>query len=182
MKARMLVLVVAGLATGAANLPSEVEFGMPAHELGKAAGKCRVGETGPAILVNVTGLKDRAGMLRAELYPANDDDFLQDDKILVRSGKTFRRVEVPLPPSGPVQLCVRTPGPGPFTLSLLHDRDQNRKFGFSSDGFGFPGNPKLNLSKPKAASATVVAGPGLTEITIKMNYRRGLLSFGPLKD
>jgi uncharacterized protein (DUF2141 family) len=66
-------------------------------------------------------------------------------------------------------------------MSLLHDRDANRKFGFSSDGFGFPGNPKLGLSKPKAASATVIAGRGLTEINIRMNYRHGLFSFGPIK-
>ena len=181
MNRRIAPLLLAVFVGGAADVPSEVEFGMPAHELGKAAGQCRQREAGPALMINVTGLKDRAGTVRAELYPANDDDFLQDDKILVRSGKTFARVEMALPASGPVIICIRTPRPGPFTLSLLHDRDGNRKFGFSSDGFGFPGNPKLGLSKPKAAAATVVADRGLTEISIRMNYRRGLFSFGPIK-
>jgi uncharacterized protein (DUF2141 family) len=175
------LLPLAGLLAGAASLPSEVEFGMPAYQLGKAAGQCRPGETGPAVIVNVSGLKDRHGVLRAELYPANDEDFLQDDKILVRSDKTFHRVEMPIPPSGPVSLCIRVPGPGPYTMSLLHDRDANRKFGFSSDGFGFPGNPALKMSKPKAAAAAFTAGKGLTDINIRMNYRRGLFSFGPLK-
>jgi uncharacterized protein (DUF2141 family) len=176
------LITTATTATAAApDPPSEVEFGMPAYMLGQAGGQCRPEESGPAVLINVSGLKDRSGRLRAELYPANDSDFLQDDKILVRAGKTFHRVERTLPPSGPVQLCIRVPGPGPFTLALLHDRDMNRKFGFSSDGFGFPGNPVLRLGRPKAASATFVAGKGITEINIRMNYRRGLLSFGPLK-
>jgi uncharacterized protein (DUF2141 family) len=167
-------------AAAAPGLTSMEEFGMPAYMLGRAAGQCRPNETGPAVLVNVSGLKDRKGWLRAELYPADDQDFLQSDKVLVRTGKTFHRVESPLPPSGPVQLCIRAPGPGTFTLSILHDRDMNRKFGFSSDGFGFPGNPALGLGKPKAAAASFVAGKGITELNIRMNYRRGLMSFGPL--
>jgi uncharacterized protein (DUF2141 family) len=150
-------------------------------DLGKAEGQCRPNEAGPALLVLVTGLKDRRGLLRAEVYPANDDDFLADDNVLVMAGKTFRRVEMAVPKNGPVVLCIRLPAAGAYTMSLLHDRDGNRKFGFSSDGFGFPGNPKLGLSKPKAANATVIADRGLTEITVRMNYRHGLFSFGPIK-
>lgn len=150
--------------------------------LGKAEGQCRAGETGPAVLVTAVGLKDRRGTLRAELYPDNDNDFLQDDNILINQGKTFRRVEMAVPAAGAVTLCIRTPGPGAYTLSLLHDRDSNRKFGLSTDGVGFPGNPKLGLSKPKAAAARFQTGPGLTPISIRLNYRRGLFSFGPLRE
>jgi uncharacterized protein (DUF2141 family) len=150
--------------------------------LGKAEGQCRANEAGPAVIITVVGLKDRRGLLRAELYPANDKDFLQDDNILINEGKSFRRVEITVPQAGAVQLCIRTPGPGPYTLSLLHDRDSNRKFGLSSDGVGFPGNPKLGLSKPKADMARFQGGPGLTAISIRLNYRRGLFSFGPLRD
>jgi uncharacterized protein (DUF2141 family) len=150
--------------------------------LGKAEGLCRPNERGPAVIITAVGLKDRQGQLRAELYPPTDDDFLEDDNILVNAGKTFRRVEIPMPPAGAVQLCIRVPGPGQYTLSLLHDRDSNRKFGLSIDGVGFPNNPRLGLSKPKAANVRFSAGSDLTFITIRMNYRRGLLSFGPLKD
>lgn len=150
--------------------------------LGKAEGQCRPGEAGPAVLITIAGLKDRRGHLRAELYPDNDKDFLEDDNILVNAGKTFRRVEIPVPQTGAVQLCIRTPGPGPYTLSLLHDRDSNRKFGLSTDGVGFPNNPRLGLSKPKADATRFNTGPGITTITIRLNYRRGLLSFGPLRE
>ncbi len=171
------------IAAFAALLPAAASAQVESNpNLGKAEGQCRAGETGPAVIVTVVGLKDRKGQLRAELYPDNDEDFLEDDNILINAGKTFRRVETSLPQSGVVTLCIRTPGPGPYTMSLLHDRDANRKFGLSSDGVGFPGNPKLGLSKPKAAAARFQTGNGLTMISIRLNYRKGLLSFGPLKD
>jgi uncharacterized protein (DUF2141 family) len=149
--------------------------------LGKAEGQCRPDEKGPAYLVEVMGLKDRKGRLKLELYPANDADFLADDNILVAAGKAFRRVEVDVPPSGPVQLCIRAPAPGAYALSLLHDRDANRRFALSVDGVGFAGNPRLGLAKPRAATASAVVGASPTHITILVNYRRGLFSFGPAR-
>jgi len=149
-------------------------------ELGKAEGRCRPNESGPALLVRIDGLKDHSGQLKLEVYPSNDDDFLQDDNILISQGKTFRRVEQPVGSGNPVELCVRVPGPGAYSVSVLHDRDSNRKFGLSVDGIGFAGNPKLGLSKPKAARTRVMAGGALTRVAVVMNYRKGLMSFGPL--
>lgn len=148
-------------------------------DLGKAEGQCRPDEKGSAYLVEVAGLKDRKGRLKLELYPANDADFLADDNILIAAGKPFRRVEEPVPPSGPVELCIRAPGPGSYALSLLHDRDANRRFSLSVDGIGFAGNPKIGWSKPHAAAASAPVGSGPTRIAITVNYRRGLFSFGP---
>lgn len=149
-------------------------------DLGKAEGRCRAGEQGPSLLVEVAGLKDRRGRLKLELYPPDDADFLEDDNVLVAAGKTFRRVEAEIPPSGPVELCIRAPSAGTFAVSLLHDRDGNRKFGLSVDGIGFAGNPRLGTSKPRAAVASVRVGPGPTRTRIVLNYRKGLLSFGPI--
>lgn len=150
-------------------------------DLGKAEGRCRAGETGPALMVDIVGLKDRQGRLKLEVYPANDADFLQDDNILIAQGKVFRRVELPVPGDDPVQLCIRLPGPGRYAVTVLHDRDANRRFGLSVDGVGFGGNPRLGLGKPKALAASVAAGGGLTRERIVINYRRGLMSFGPLR-
>ena len=149
-------------------------------DLGKAEGRCRPGETGPSFEVDVRGLKDRRGTLKLELYPANDEDFLEDDNLLIGSGKVFRRVEVPVPPRGPVELCIRAPAPGVYALSLLHDRDSNRKFGLTVDGIGFAGNPRLGWRKPKAARASAAVGPSPTRITIVLNYRHGLFSLRPI--
>lgn len=166
-------LVAAPLVLAAATIPST-------PDLGKAEGRCRPGEQGPAFLVSVAGLKDRKGNLKLEVYPANNADFLADDNILVSAGKTFRRVEVPVPASGTPELCVRLPAAGTYAVSVLHDRDGNRKFGWRTDGIGFSGNPKLGWSKPKAASASTAAGSGLTRITVVMNYQRGM-GMKPLK-
>lgn len=159
----------------AALLPLAAAAYLPSTpDLGKAEGRCRPGETGPALLVTIAGLKDRDGQLKLEVYPSNNDDFLADDNVLIAAGKVFRRVEEPVPRTGDVVLCVRVPGPGAYSVSLLHDRDGNRKFGWTVDGIGFAGNPRIGWSKPKAAKARVIAGNGLTRLTIVMNYRHGL--------
>ena len=143
-------------------------------DLGTAEGRCRPNELGPSFLVDVEGLKDRSGKLKLEVYPANDPDFMEDDNILISTGKTFRRVEQPVSASGPVRLCVRLPSAGSYAVSLLHDRDNNRKFSWRVDGIGFAGNPKLGWSKPHASDASATARSGPTQIEIVMNYQRGL--------
>lgn len=143
-------------------------------DLGVAAGRCRPAEAGAAFLVDVIGLKDRAGHLKLELYPANDDDFLADDNILVMAGKPFARVDVPTPAEGAVQLCIRAPHAGRYALSLLHDRNSDRKFELSIDGIGFSNNPKLGWSKPHADRVGVDVGDAPRRISIVMNYRHGL--------
>lgn len=150
-------------------------------ELGKAEGQCRPNESGPAFLISIAGLKDHAGKLKVELYPANDEDFLQDDNILLNAGKTFRRIEVNVPAAPVPEICIRAPAAGNYALIVLHDRDANRKLTLSKDGIGFPGNPRLGWSKPKAGAATAHVGPGPTRISLTLQYRTGLFSFGPVK-
>ena len=148
--------------------------------LGVAEGRCRAHEPGPAIMITAVGLKDKTGTLRAELYPADPKDFLRDDNLLVAAGKTFRRVVVPVPVSGPVKVCIRVPGPGTYALALTHDRDGRQKFNFWRDGIGFAGNPRLGLSAPSAASAHIAAGPTITPTNIVLNYRYGVFGFRPI--
>lgn len=150
-------------------------------DLGKAEGRCRSGESGPALLVEATGMKDRTGNMKLEVYPSNEKDFLADDNILVAAGKTFRRVEVPVPQSGPVVLCVRIPGPGTYAVSVLHDRNTDRRFNWKIDGIGFSGNPKLGWSKPNYRKSSVnVSSGGVSKIQVTMNYKNGL-GVSPLK-
>ncbi len=167
MKRPVLLAAALPLLAAAVPIPST-------PDLGNAEGRCRAGESGPAFLVEVAGLKDRRGQLKLEVYPANDADFLADDNVLVAAGKTFRRVEVPVPASGTPTLCVRVPGPGRYAVTVLHDRDSNRKFGWRVDGIGFASNPKLGLGKPRSARASATAGSTPTRISIVMNYQRGL--------
>lgn len=147
--------------------------------LGPEAAACAPGG-GPAIQANIIGLKDRSGELKLELYPDNEQDFLKDDRDLLKAGKLFRRVRVPTPAAGPISLCMRLPHPGRYALLFTHNRDGKNKFSFWSDGAGFPSNVRLGRSRPKVAQAEINVGEGVTVTTIRAQYLRGLGGFGPI--
>ena len=146
--------------------------------LGEDAAACN-GGGGAAVRVNVTGLKDRSGRLKLELYPANEDDFLKDDRDLKREGKFFRRIWADTPATGSVTLCIKAPRPGRYALLFTHDRDGKNKFNFWKDGAGFPSNRKLGRSRPKLPEAVINVGGGVTRVTIRAQYLRGLSGFAP---
>ncbi|WP_082730963.1 MULTISPECIES: DUF2141 domain-containing protein [unclassified Sphingomonas] len=148
--------------------------------LGEDAAVCAA-DSGPAIRVNVTGLKDRVGRLKLELYPANEQDFLKDDRDLRAEGKFFRRIWAPMPPSGPVAICIKAPAPGRYALLFTHDRDGRNKFDFWKDGAGFPSNVKLGRARPKLHQAVINVGDGVTTTNIRAQYLRGLSGFGPIR-
>lgn len=152
----------------------------PREQRGRAGADCRAQESGPAMRVTVTGLRDTRGTLRLELYPANDRDFLAADRDLIAAGRVFRRVVAAPPSSGTAQLCIRAPAAGSYALSVLHDRDGNGRFGFVSDGVGFSNNPRLARAKPSAASVAIAIPAGVGSTRIVMNYRDGI-TFRPLE-
>lgn len=151
---------------------------LSAETVGEDAALCESGR-GPAIEVNVQGLKDRTGELWLELYPATDTDYLAPDQDLLAAGKIFRRARARLPSSGDVAICVRVPRPGHYALMLRHNRVGRDKFSFWSDGAGVVANHALGRSKPRLDQAIVNAGPGVTRIPIKVQYLRGF-GFAPL--
>jgi uncharacterized protein (DUF2141 family) len=172
--------VVAGAAIGVAMIvPLSVRA--QAGVLGSDSAACTSGG-GPAIRANVSGLKDRTGELKLELYPANEADFLKDDRDLIKEGKFFRRIRVPTPQSGAITLCIRAPNPGRYALLFTHNRDGKNKFDFWVDGAGFPSNVKLGRTRPNVEMALINVGPGVTVTDIKAQYLRGLGGFAPMKD
>jgi uncharacterized protein (DUF2141 family) len=171
---RIALLAVSALLSSA--LPTLAN----AQILGDDAAAC-TSRRGPAIQVNITGLKDRSGRLKLELYPATEEDFLKDDRDLIKEGKTFRRIWANTPISGPAVMCIRVPGPGTYALLFTHDRDNKNKFNFWSDGAGFVSDQRLGRSRPKLRQALVkVSGDGVTIVTIRAQYLRGLGGFSPL--
>jgi uncharacterized protein (DUF2141 family) len=166
---RALALVLAGLAASAAAAQAPI--------LGPDADACRPGSGETALLVVVDGFKHRDGLVRAEVYPANDEDFLKLDHRLKAEGKFFRRVEVAPPRSGPAKICVRLPEPGTYAVVALHTTNvatHRRKFNFREDGVGFVNNPRLGVSQPRAERVSVRAARGVNEEVVILNYLRGL--------
>ena len=151
-----------------------------APELGTAEGRCPPDETGPAVRVDVEGLKDRTGVLRMELYSSDPQDFPANDNTLPTAGKIFHRVVEAPPASGPMHLCIRAPAPGTYALALIHDRDGTRKFSIWHDGVDFAGNPPVTHGKPPPEKARITVGSGVAQTVIVMNYMRGLFTFGPV--
>ena len=162
---RSVLLALAGLVLAPA---------AQAAPLGGDAAMCEANK--PAILASVVGLKDRAGILKLELYPATQQDFTRDDHDLIAEGKTFRRITVAPPASGPVSLCIRVPGPGRYALLLTHNRDGLNKFRYTIDGAGLPSNKRIGMSKPKVDGAIVEVGATTLPLTIRAQYL-GLLGF-----
>lgn len=141
--------------------------------LGPNAADCRPNSSATAVLVDVVGLKDRAGNVRIQLYDDNEATFL--DK-----GARLLRIEAKVPAAGTPRVCVPLPKPGRYALYVLHDRAGDGKVSFSNDGVGFSRNPKLRLAKPNAGDVITHFGAGVNETSVVLNYRKGLLGVGPI--
>jgi uncharacterized protein (DUF2141 family) len=150
--------------------------------LGPHAALCAPGAKGPAVLVTVTGYKDRKGQTRFELYAAKDDEFLTNTKKLIEAGKVFERVDVPTAASGDMTVCLPVREPGDYAVVALHDRNTNGKLDvvFGGDGVALSRNPKLHLSKPKVADVELPIGREVKQVTLIFNYRTGLFGVGPI--
>ncbi len=168
---RRLISALAGL-----TLAGLTAFPARAAPLGGDATACEANR--PAILATIVGLKDRKGIVKLELYPATQEDFTRDDRDLIAQGKTFRRVTVAPPASGPVALCLRVPGPGRYAVLMTHNRDGQNKFKYTVDGAGLPSNRKIGMAKPKVGGAIVEVGAGTLPLTIRAQYL-GLFGFSP---
>ena len=138
-----------------------------AAALGPDAAACNAGNRS-ALLVNVSGFKNRAGRVRVQLYGSNPSDFL--DK-----GKKLRRIDVPVTAAGPMSICVAVPAPGTYAVAVRHDADGNNKSGWN-DGGGFSNNPRITLLslKPSHRQAAVTVGRATTALNVVLNYRSGL--------
>lgn len=157
------------LALGAAASPAT------AQAIGPQAAACN--RNAAAVLVHIEGLKARTGVLRVQLYEANPKTFLEKKQHL-------ERIELAVPRSGPLDVCVAVPKPGNYALYVRHDANGSGKSD-RSDGGGFSGNPRLSLTdlafkrKPDLSKTQFAVGNSTREIRVILNYVQGL-SFKPL--
>ncbi len=155
-------------------LAAAMPVGARAAVLGPDPAACQ--GDGPAMLVRIEGLKKRAGMLRVQSYGG-------DPRRYFDKGSYLRRIEFPVPASGPVDVCVPVPGNGTYAVSVRHDVDASGKTGMS-DGGGMSGNPQMSLfdvlfkRKPEPGKVQVNVN-GVTRVPVVMNYIQGG-AFGPI--
>lgn len=169
----LLATVAAPLAP-AARLSARPSEGAPVAAL---RNDCAAWE--PGVRINVSGLKDRSGRLKLELYPANTDDFLKDSNALLKAGKVFRRVVTAVPPGGVVSLCVFAPTPGRYAVVVIHKRDGASKFSIMNDGVGLAGADSIGRRRPRYEQAVVLVPNAVTTVAMRMQYLHGLAGFRP---
>jgi uncharacterized protein (DUF2141 family) len=123
---------------------------------------------GPAVRIAVSGLKSSAGNLFVRAYPANKTDWLVSKRYVMRVDAK--------PQQGSMTVCVPLPAPGDYAIAVQHDVNGNRKTDISTDGAGMSNNPgikKVLGLVPRAPSVDKTrfsAGPGITRMTISMQY------------
>ena len=134
------------------------------QEVSNDLSRCAAGK-GPAVLVSVRGVKESAGRVRVQSYPATGGAWLA-------KGRWLHRVESRAD-AGNMNFCIPVPAEGKYGIAVRHDRNANGKTDISQDGGGFSNNPSisiLNLGKPSVSKVAFQAGPGVTRIAINLKY------------
>lgn len=138
--------------------------------LGPYAAACAPG-AGPAMLVRIDGLKARTGTVRVQSYGGAPANYFE-------KGSWLRRVEVKVPASGAIDVCLPVPAAGTYAVSVRHDLNGSGKADMA-DGGGMSGNPRLSISdvlfrrKPKPQTVAIAVGPGVTRVPVTLSYVQG---------
>ncbi len=133
--------------------------------LGPDAAACR--GSGPALLVNVNGLKARTGNIRVNVYGSDPARFLA-------RGQYVRQINVGVTRSGAMPICVSLPRAGRYAVAVRHDVDgDGNDWG---DGGGFSRNPRLSLTnlRPSYQNVAIDVARRVQPVNVVLNYRFGL--------
>ena len=160
-------LALAGLApallVGAVVVPGEAAVAQYRQKIVNDAAKCR--GNGPAVRVSVTAVKSGTGVVRAQLYRATKQDWLE-------KGRWIHRIEVPAR-AGTMSLCMPVPQPGSYAIAVRHDVNGNGETELTKDGGGVSNNPSFNifnLGKPSYSKAAFQVGNEVKAISITLHY------------
>lgn len=150
---------------GLAALALSAQPGAAQAAIGPDAAACR--GRGPAILVNVSGFKQRTGNLRVNVYGSDPSTFLE-------RGRYVRRIDLRVTGSGSMPVCVRVPSAGRYAVAVRHDVDgDGNDWG---DGGGFSRNPRISLTnlRPRYENVAFNVGQGVQNVNVTLLYRFGL--------
>jgi uncharacterized protein (DUF2141 family) len=145
--------------------------------VGPDAAQCANGD-GPAVLVRVVGLKNRAGAVRVRTFGGSPSTWFSKKSYL-------KRTEIPTPQSGAVDMCMPVPRAGVYAVDVRHDVNSNSDTDMA-DGGGSSGNPEVSMldvvfgRKPPADKVSFRVGEGVTTVTVVVKYKQGG-SFKPIQ-
>jgi len=130
--------------------------------------RCAPG-AGPAVRVDVTGMKSADGLLIVRAYHAREGEWLKAKKYFAKVHEPARK--------GRMSVCVPVPAAGEnYAVAVQHDVKGNYATNFSTDGAGMSNNPMVKsfIGIPRPPAVDKVAfpvGSGVTRIAIEMRYR-----------
>ncbi len=164
---RPLVAAGVALAVGTLALVGPLAAETYGSKISNDMSLCAPGK-GPAVRVDITGLKSADGNLFVRTYHARKSDWL-------KSRRYFARVDT-VPRSGSMAVCVPLPSAGDYALTVQHDINGNRKKDLSVDGVGMSNNPKVKTflgipRPPKLDKTRFSAGAGVTRVSVEVRYR-----------
>lgn len=137
-------------------------------KIGNNMSLCAPGK-GPAIRLEISGLKSAEGNLFVRTYHARSSDWL-------KSRRYIHRIDT-APRKGTTTVCVPLPAAGAYAITVQHDVNGNRDTDLSIDGAGVSNNPKIGtflglVPRPPSLDQTrFTAGPGITRMGIAVQYR-----------
>jgi uncharacterized protein (DUF2141 family) len=114
-----------------------------------------------------TGFRNHKGYAGAAIFASPDGWPEQQDKAVAHDGFPFSGSET--------TLSFKLP-PGKYAVVVLHDENKNEKLdrnflGIPDEGFGFSNNPRVFMTAPSFAQATVAVTCPVTTIGVKMIYK-----------
>lgn len=129
--------------------------------------RCAPG-AGPAVRVDVSGMKSAEGLLIVRAYHARSDEWLKAKKYFAKIHEPARK--------GRMSVCVPVPKAGAqYAIAVQHDVKGNYSTSFSTDGAGMSNNPEVKkfLGIPRSPKVDQVAFPvgrSVARIAIEMRY------------
>ena len=120
-----------------------------------------------SIIIDVQGLRNSRGTVKAKLYGDNAEDFLV-------TGKKLDSQREPAHQDSTV-ICLYAHKPGTYAVLLHHDENGNKKLdqnwiGMPIEGVGFSNNPELFLAPPNHEEVKFEVRNAKTMIKIDMQY------------
>lgn len=120
---------------------------------------------GPAVRINVSGIKNSTGNMRVQIYRAVQSDWLEKDRWVYR-------IEAPAR-AGSMSFCMPVPRAGNYAVAIRHDANNNRDTDIFADGGGMSNNPSVNifnLGRPSYRKTAFSVGNEVRTIDIRMRY------------
>lgn len=129
--------------------------------------RCAPG-AGPAVRVNVSGIKSADGLIIVRAYHAREGEWLKAKKYFAKLHEPARK--------GQMSVCVPAPSAGgQYAIAVQHDVKGNYATNFSTDGAGMSNNPVVKTflgipRSPNVEQAAFPVGEGVANMAITIRY------------